>query len=520
MHTHIQYGPAMVKEFYTENNVIFLTGATGFVGKTLLEKILRSLPNIKKIYLLIRVSGKMTLQGRIEKEIFTCRIFDTLKAQFATPEDFYNTIVKKVVPVKGDITVERLGLSDDDLTMIQRDTNIVLNSAASVSFDDPLNNALELNTKGPLRTIEIARGMPKLAAVVHISTCYVNSHLPGGSHLQEKVYAHPFTNDPEALFDRLQRMSYEEIRNFERDTVLKTYLNTYTFSKSLTEHLIQRRYSQWRLPIVIVRPSIVTAAIAEPVPGWVEGVAAANKAVVSCALGQVQEWIGDVQKKTDLIPVDMTVKLILLAATTASSSAPRASIYHAGTSGINPVTWGTFGAYLTAYWRSVARPRRRVSDDIRFEMYSPAEFKHRFDERFGDQIRHLAQIQDAKVKRRTQALISKAHAVPTMFRKFASNEWIFEAVEAMSLDDVAPVDFQCRLRAGIDWHRYLEDYNAGVQEFILREPVDHSVVVDYGLRPLTLELKPFPGISNDSNNNSNVRAMTERKEQQSLISRL
>ncbi|KAG0233470.1 cyclin-dependent kinase inhibitor far1 [Actinomortierella wolfii] len=515
MHSHLKYGPAKVMEFYEENNVIFLTGATGFVGKTLLEKILRSLPSIKKIYLLIRVSGKKTLQDRIEKEIFTSRIFDTLKAQYATPEDFHNAIVKKIVPVKGDITIERLGLSDEDLAMIQQDTNIVLNSAASVSFDDPLNNALELNTKGPLRTIEIARGMPQLAAVVHISTCYVNSHMTG-AHLQEKVYPHPFTDDPEALFEQLQQMSYEEIRNYERETVLKTYLNTYTFSKSLTEHLIQRRYRQWKLPIAIVRPSIVTAAVAEPVPGWVEGVAAANKAVVSCALGQVQEWIGDLNKKTDLIPVDMAVKLILLAATTASPSASQAPIYHAGTSGINPVTWGTFGAYLTAYWRSVARPRRRVSDDIRFEMYSQPEFKYRFDQRFGEQIRTLTSIQDEKVKRRTQALISKAHAVPMMFRKFASNEWVFEAIEAMALDDFAPAAFQSRLRSGIDWHRYLEDYNAGVHSYILREKVDRSIVIDYGMKPLTLELKPFPGNSANKHQNTTRRGEAVKDQQQQL----
>jgi fatty acyl-CoA reductase len=112
-----------------------------------------------------------------------------------------------------------------------------------------------------------------------------------GAHVDEKVYAHPF-GDPEEIYDMLTKMSYQDIRQYERSVVLKTYPNTYTFSKSLTEHLIQRRYKAMNLPIVIVRPSIVTAAQQEPVPGWVEGIAAANKAVVSCALGHVQEWIG------------------------------------------------------------------------------------------------------------------------------------------------------------------------------------------------------------------------------------
>jgi fatty acyl-CoA reductase len=35
-------------DFYTKNNVVFLTGGTGFVGKTILEKLLRSFPQITK----------------------------------------------------------------------------------------------------------------------------------------------------------------------------------------------------------------------------------------------------------------------------------------------------------------------------------------------------------------------------------------------------------------------------------------------------------------------------------------
>jgi FlaA1/EpsC-like NDP-sugar epimerase len=33
---------------------IFITGATGFVGKVLVEKLLRSCPDIAKIYILVR----------------------------------------------------------------------------------------------------------------------------------------------------------------------------------------------------------------------------------------------------------------------------------------------------------------------------------------------------------------------------------------------------------------------------------------------------------------------------------
>ncbi|KAF9385807.1 cyclin-dependent kinase inhibitor far1 [Podila verticillata] len=485
MSTQYKYGPSKVKEFYADNTVVFLTGATGFVGKTILEKLLRSFPEITKVYLLVRISGTKTLQDRVENDVFGSKIFDTLKTQSASAEDFHKQIIEKIVPVQGDITLERLGLSDTDLAMIQNDARVVINSAASVSFDDPLNNALEMNTRGPFRTFDVAKGIKHLSAFVHISTCYVNSPMTD-AHIDEKIYPHPF-GEPEEIYSMLSNMTYEEIRNYERSVVLKTYPNTYTFSKSLTEHLIQKRFKEMDLPIVIVRPSIVTAAVQEPVPGWVEGIAAANKAVVSCALGQVQEWIGQTSKKTDLIPVDIVSKIILLSATTADRTLTRPPIYHVGTSTLNPITWGRFGSYLCAYWRAVDRPRRRVSDDIRFEMYHLPEFKKRFDLRFGEQIRTLAQHK-YKEGKRLKVRISKAMAVPMTFKTFASNEWFFDVAETLRLDDAAPVELKSELRRGIDWHKYVEDYNAGVQEFILKEKVDRSVVVDYSIKPLELIL--------------------------------
>lgn len=43
----------MIKEFY-KDKIILITGATGFVGKVLLEKFIRSIPDFKRIYIMIR----------------------------------------------------------------------------------------------------------------------------------------------------------------------------------------------------------------------------------------------------------------------------------------------------------------------------------------------------------------------------------------------------------------------------------------------------------------------------------
>ena len=44
----------------------------------------------------------------------------------------------KIVPVKGDIAEENLGLSDEDWEMLQESVEIVFHSAATVRFDEDL----------------------------------------------------------------------------------------------------------------------------------------------------------------------------------------------------------------------------------------------------------------------------------------------------------------------------------------------------------------------------------------------
>ena len=53
-----------ISDFYTEKTV-FITGATGFLGKIVIEKLLRACPLVKKIYLLTRTRRGVKPQQRI-----------------------------------------------------------------------------------------------------------------------------------------------------------------------------------------------------------------------------------------------------------------------------------------------------------------------------------------------------------------------------------------------------------------------------------------------------------------------
>lgn len=58
----------MIKDFYRDKTIL-LTGTTGFIGKVLLELILRKLPDFKKLYILVRPKTGFSLMERVNNEV-------------------------------------------------------------------------------------------------------------------------------------------------------------------------------------------------------------------------------------------------------------------------------------------------------------------------------------------------------------------------------------------------------------------------------------------------------------------
>lgn len=91
-----------LQRFYTGTN-IFITGSTGFMGKMLLEKLLRTCTGIENIYLLIRPKKNKDIHTRVE-DLFDDLLFEKLKTE--VPKFRH-----KLVAINGDCGQAGLGMS-------------------------------------------------------------------------------------------------------------------------------------------------------------------------------------------------------------------------------------------------------------------------------------------------------------------------------------------------------------------------------------------------------------------------
>ncbi len=154
---------------------IFITGSTGFLGTALVEKLLRTIPGCH-LFLLTRPGKTSTAAQRIQKEILKNDCFDLLRNTFG--DRFDDEIASRIHPVNGDVISDGLNLGNHDRKLLSQ-CDVVIHSAASVSFDSPLDQAVEVNLCGPRRVAEAviaARkdfGVTKPVHLIAISTAYV-----------------------------------------------------------------------------------------------------------------------------------------------------------------------------------------------------------------------------------------------------------------------------------------------------------------------------------------------------------
>ncbi len=195
--------------------VIFLTGATGLVGSNLISRILKN-DNTSRLILLIRGESDIQAERRVDEILWEMR-----------EEIDFNLAKQRIQAIRGDITLERLGLSKSVYKRIAKKITHIIHSAATVQFQLPLECARKVNCEGTKNVLELAKSAQKngqLQRVAYISTAYVSGNREG------KIFEDEL--DCGQQFD-----------------------NTYEQTKFESEKYVQGLMSE--LPLTIFRPSII-----------------------------------------------------------------------------------------------------------------------------------------------------------------------------------------------------------------------------------------------------------------------
>jgi fatty acyl-CoA reductase len=357
-----------------KGKTILVTGSTGFLGKSIVEKCLRSIPSIGRINLAIRPSARRPAAERLEREVLSSPAFKRLKEELG--EEAFSKLVKsKLAVLELDLGRDGLGLTDAGREQL-RSCDIVIHSAAAVEFDNPADLSAQTNLLGAARMVEALTSAGSRPHLVHVSTAYVGGMLRG--LVREAPPHDPGLNwrNEAAVLSTLRAPVEEESRRPEilnklrREAVSKMgpagtpavaraterlrdrwvkdkliergrahanamgFADIYSFTKAMAEHAVVELHGD--IPLSIVRPSIIESALAEPFPGWLEGFRMAEPLILAFGRGVLRDFSGLPDALLDIIPADFVVNTVLaVAANPPPDSNPR--VYHAASGTRNPL---------------------------------------------------------------------------------------------------------------------------------------------------------------------------------------
>jgi phosphoserine phosphatase len=360
---------------------ILLIGSTGFIGKVWLCTLLHDLPELGRIYLLIRRQGSRSALQRFEKIVAESPAFKTLHERHGeTLPDFLG---ERVDIVEGDVSEPQLGLDDSTAARLQASLDLVVNSAGLTDFNPDLRLALSTNADSILHLVKFLKKCNH-AGLIHVSTCFVNGRtdgrVPEELHPNYTPGGHPDFDahrEWQFLHENIDRVSQEAesserteqfrsealrqkgdenaavdrrfLQNFVRKARTRWireqlielgirqanrwgWPNIYTYTKSLGESLLAAESGG--LPGAVVRPSIVESSVSQPFRGWNEGVN--TTAPLSYLLGTYfRQLPSNKRKRLDVIPVDLVCRGLTLVCA-ALILRCHEKVYQLATSATNP----------------------------------------------------------------------------------------------------------------------------------------------------------------------------------------
>lgn len=489
---------------------VMLVGVTGFIGKVWLAQILTEVPEIGRIYLLIRRQRSTTSQRRFEKIAQESPVFEPLNLRYGA--GFGKFLADRVEVVEGDLSEPDLAMDEAVRRRLAGKLDLVVNSSGLTDFNPDLREALAGNVDGPMNLLDFVRASDH-AALLHLSTCYVVGKRDG--RVGEDVTPN-YTPAGVADFDAAhERHSLEEIiRNVEArsqgaemtaalrrqalgrrsdpskfpadevDNVLRRnrqrwvrnrltrvgmkraqrlgWPNTYTMTKSMAESLLVSRGKG--LPIAIVRPSIVETSTDFPFVGWNEGIN--TSAPLSYLLGTYFRQLPTNERKClDVIPVDMVCRGMTLIAA-ALIQRRHASVYQLATSAANPCDMGRSIELTGLAHRKHYRAQQGLEHWLRLRFDTIPVSKSRYQKMsvpaqkavVSGINRVAARLQFKKPFARQERDLERIGKLIELYEPFIlHNEQVFEAEHVQLLSELLPEEERAAFSFDanrVDWWEY------------------------------------------------------------------
>jgi HAD superfamily hydrolase (TIGR01490 family) len=368
---------------------IGVTGATGFLGTALVERLVRAVPGCELV-LLVRGTRRSTPADRARREIFGNDAFRGLRAELG--DRFDAEVARRVHVIGGDVSVDGLGLDDEGRELLAG-CHTIIHSAARVSFDAPLDQAVETNLLGPVRVLQVLNAAGAAPHLIGVSTAYVAGSRRGRAP-EAPLSETPFSTDvawraevdaarrtridvesesrrPE-LLERFTKAARQELgaagppllatkaerlrEQWVADNMVDAgraraqalgWPDAYAYTKALAERAAMETHGA--VPLTIVRPSIIESALVEPHPGWIRGFRMAEPVIISYGRGLLKEFPGIPESVVDVVPVDLVVAALLAMA--ATGPAPEPSVYHVATGNRNPLRYDQLVDTVRDYFR-------------------------------------------------------------------------------------------------------------------------------------------------------------------------
>ncbi|HSA93619.1 MAG TPA: SDR family oxidoreductase [Terriglobales bacterium] len=488
---------------------ILLIGVTGFIGKVWLVNALRELPEVGRIYLLIRRQKSNSALRRFEKMVEESPLFDPLHQEHG--EGLARFLGERVEVVEGDVSKPGLGLDEATRDRLRPKLDVVINSSGLTDFNPDLRDALAVNVEATIHLLEFLRTCDH-AALLHLSTCYVAGYvdgrvreeltpnytpkrLAGFDAERERLALHELVKQTdqraaspevtaelqkeiterrsaelsgEALDNQLRKARIRWVRSALIEAGMRraqelSWPNTYTLTKSLAESLIATRGSD--LPVAVARPSIVETSTHDPFSGWNEGIN--TSASLSYLLGTYfRQLPSNERKRLDIVPVDLVCRgMTLIAAALVERRHER--VYQLASSENNPCDMRRSIELTGLAHRKHYRAQEGLEHWLRLRFDTIAVSKTRYQRLSAPgqkaivrSIRLLASpipFMEQKLVKRERALDRVTRLIELYEPFILHNEQVFEAgnieLLAAALEPEERAQFGYDARA-IDWWEY------------------------------------------------------------------